>query len=187
MQRPVRPGELPKTPLARLCLTIAQRPITSYIVGEAIRLSSCLLADPPGLPLDGDKQLGEVSASLTSDGRHRLHIQRECYRAYLDEEMSIQQSDARCTNQDPSECGHLENGAGFGARERICIDGPRPVDSSRKVLSWVQHVYFCKNESGRQTTSNTKLWCGSWMETSWYVVPQLIFARCLRQNKPCAR
>ena len=46
---------------------------------------------PPGLPLDGDKQLGEVSASLTSDGRHRLHIQRECYRAYLVEEMSLQQ------------------------------------------------------------------------------------------------
>ena len=46
---------------------------------------------PPGLPLDGDKQLGEVSASLTNDGRHRLHIQRECYRAYLDEEMSLQQ------------------------------------------------------------------------------------------------
>ena len=38
-----------------------------------------------------DKQLGEVSASLASDGRHRLHIQRECYRAYLDEEMSLQQ------------------------------------------------------------------------------------------------
>ena len=38
-----------------------------------------------------DKQLGEVSASLTSDGRHRLHVRRECYRAYLDEEMSIQQ------------------------------------------------------------------------------------------------
>ena len=32
-----------------------------------------------------------MSASLTSDGRHRLHIQRECYRAYLDEEMSLQQ------------------------------------------------------------------------------------------------
>ena len=46
---------------------------------------------PPELPLDGDKQLGEVSASLTSDGRHRLHVQRECYRAYLDEEMSLQQ------------------------------------------------------------------------------------------------
>ena len=46
---------------------------------------------PPGLPLDGDKQFGEVSASLTNDGRHRLHIQRQCYRAYLDEEMSLQQ------------------------------------------------------------------------------------------------
>ena len=46
---------------------------------------------PPGLPLDGDMQLGEVSASLTSDGRHRLHFQRECYRAYLEEEMSLQQ------------------------------------------------------------------------------------------------
>ena len=46
---------------------------------------------PPGLPLDGDKQLGELSASLTSDGRHRLNIQRECYRAYLDEELGLQQ------------------------------------------------------------------------------------------------
>ena len=46
---------------------------------------------PLGLPLDGDKQLVEVSASLTSDCRHRLHTQRECYRAYLDEEMSLQQ------------------------------------------------------------------------------------------------
>ena len=46
---------------------------------------------PPGLPLDGDKQLGEVSTSLTSDGQHRLHNQRECYRAYLDEELSLQQ------------------------------------------------------------------------------------------------
>ena len=46
---------------------------------------------PPGLPLDGDTQLGEVSASLTSDGRHRLHIQRECYRDYFGEEVSLQQ------------------------------------------------------------------------------------------------
>ena len=46
---------------------------------------------PSGLPLDGDKELGEVTASLTSDGRHRLHIRREYYRAYLDEEMSLQQ------------------------------------------------------------------------------------------------
>ena len=45
----------------------------------------------PELPLDGDKQLGEVSVSLTSDGRHRFHIQRECYRAYFEEEMRLQQ------------------------------------------------------------------------------------------------
>ena len=90
MQRLVPPGELPKTPLARLCSTIAQRLITSYIVGEVIHLFNCSLVDP-GLPLDDDKQLGEVSASLTSDGRHRLHFQQECYRAYLDEEMSLQQ------------------------------------------------------------------------------------------------
>ena len=85
MRRLVPPGELPKTPRARLCSTIAQRLITSYTAGEVTHLSSC------GLPLNGDKQLGEVSASLTRDGRHRLHIQRECYRAYLDEEMSLQQ------------------------------------------------------------------------------------------------
>ena len=84
MQRLVPPGELPKTPLARLCSTIAQRLITSYTVGEVIHLSNCSLVDPH---LD----CHEVSASLTSDGRHRLHIQRECYRAYLDEDMSLQQ------------------------------------------------------------------------------------------------
>ena len=142
---------------------------------------------PPRLPLDGDKQLGEVSASLTSDGRHRLHIQRECYRAYLDEEMSLQQNDASCTSQDPFVCGHLENGVGFGVRERICIDEPRPVDSSEKVLSWVQRGYFCKNGNEREMTSDTKLYCGSWMETSWYVVPQLISVRCRRRNKHCVR
>ena len=139
---------------------------------------------PPGLPLDGDKQVGEVSASLTNDGRHRLHIQRECHRAYLDEEMSLQQ---RRREMHKSRPDHLESGVGFGARERICIDEPRPVDSSRKALSWVQRVYFCKNGNGRETTSNTKLWCGSWMETSWHVVPQLIFVRCLQQNKHCVR
>ena len=32
-----------------------------------------------------------MSASLTNDGRHRLHIQRECCRACLDEEMILQQ------------------------------------------------------------------------------------------------
>ena len=34
-------GELPKTPLARLCSTFAQRLITSYIVGEVVHLSNC--------------------------------------------------------------------------------------------------------------------------------------------------
>ena len=44
-------------------------------------------------------------------------------------------------------CGHLENGVGFGVRERICIHEPWPVDISKKVLSWVQREYFCKNGS----------------------------------------
>ena len=46
MQRLVPPGELPKTPLARLCSTIAQRLTTSYTVGEVIHLSNCSLVDP---------------------------------------------------------------------------------------------------------------------------------------------
>ena len=45
--------------------------------------------------------------------------------------------------------GRLESGVGFGVREHICIDEPRPVDSSKRVLSWVQRVYFCKNVSGK--------------------------------------
>ena len=36
-------------------------------------------------------------------------------------------------------------------------DEPRPVGRPKKVLSWVQHVYFCKNGSGKEMTSNTKL------------------------------
>ena len=162
MRRLVPPRELPKTPLARLCLTIA-RPPFQLLIGRS----------PPGLPLDGDKQVGEVSASHTNDGRHRLHIQRECYRAYLDEEMSLQQRRREMHKSRPFRLEH------------ICIDEPKPVDSSRKALSWVQRVYFCKNGSGRETTSNTKLWCGSWMETSWNVGPQLIFVRCLQQDKHC--
>ena len=102
---------------------------------------------PPGLPLDGDKQLGEVSASLTSDGRHRLHIQRECYRAYLDN-----RNDERCTSQDPFVFGHLENGVGFGVREHVCINEPRPVDSSKRVHSWDRREYSCKNVREREMT-----------------------------------
>ena len=48
-----------------------------------------------GLHLDGHlqtkKQLGELSASLSTDGRRRLHIQRECYSPDLDEELGPQQ------------------------------------------------------------------------------------------------
>ena len=54
----------------------------------------------------------------------------------------------------------------FCVREHICIDEPRQVDSSKRLLSLVQHEYFWKNVSEREMTSNTKLWCGSWMEIS---------------------
>ena len=87
---------------------------------------------PPGLPLDGDKQLGEVSASLTSDGRHRLHIQRECYRAYLDEEMSLQQKRREMHKSKPFRVWSPGEGVGFGVREHICIDEPRPVVRERE-------------------------------------------------------
>ena len=46
-------------------------------------------------------------------------------------------------------CGHLENGVGFGVREHICIDEPRPVVSSKRVRSWVRRVYSYKNVSER--------------------------------------
>ena len=113
MQRLALPGELPRTLLARLCSTIAQKLTTSCIVGEAIHLSNCSLVDPHLVCHWMVKQLGEVSASLTSDGRHRLHIQRECYRAYLDEEMSLQQKRREMHKSRPIVCGHLENGVGF--------------------------------------------------------------------------
>ena len=131
---------------------------------------------PPGLPLDGDKQLGEVSASLTSDGRHRLHIQRECHRAYLDEEMRLQQRRREIHKSRPFRVWSSGEWCWFWRSRAHLHRRPRPVGSLRMARSWVQHVYFCKNGSGRETTSNTKLWCGSWMETNWYVALQLIFA-----------
>ena len=162
MRRLVPPRELPKTPLARLCLTIA-RPPFQLLIGRS----------PPGLPLDGDKQVGEVSASHTNDGRHRLHIQRECYRAYLDEEMSLQQRRREMHKSRPFRLEH------------ICIDEPKPVDSSRKALSWVQRVYFCKNGSGRETTSNTKLWCGVVDGDQLERWSSAHLRRCPQQDKHC--
>ena len=113
---------------------------------------------PPGLPLDGDKQLGEVSASLTSDGRHRLHIQRECYRAYLDEEMSLQHKRRETHKSRPFRVWSSGEWCWFGVREHICIDEPRPVVSSKRVRSWVRREYSCKNVSEREMTSNKS--CG---------------------------
>ena len=56
--------------------------------------------------------------------------------------------------------GRLERSVGFGVREHVCIDEPTLVVSSKRVLSWVQREYFCKNVSEREMTSNTKLCCG---------------------------
>ena len=132
------PGELPKTLLARLCSTIAQRLITSYIVGEVIHLSSCSLVDPH---LDYHWMVTsnweEVSASLTSDGRHRLHIQRECYRAYLDEEMSLQQKRREMHKSRPFRVWSSGEWCWFWRSRALCIDEPRPVVSSKRVRSWV--------------------------------------------------
>ena len=66
-------------------------------------------------------------------------------------------NDERCTSQDPFVYGRLESGVGFGVRDLH----RRPVDSSKRVLSWVQREYFCKNVSEREMISNTMLWCGS--------------------------
>ena len=46
---------------------------------------------PPGLPPEDEKCLGEISASLTADGRRRLHMQRVCCKSWLDEELGLQQ------------------------------------------------------------------------------------------------
>ena len=85
MQGPVLPGELPKALLIKLFSTIARRPITSYIVGEASRLSSCSLADPRR-----DYHCMETNNWEKSARRSRVMadiactFQRECYWAYLE-------------------------------------------------------------------------------------------------------
>ena len=52
---------------------------------------------PLGLPLEDEKELWEISASLTTDVRRRLHIQRECYKSYLDEELGLSTGTTRNT------------------------------------------------------------------------------------------
>ena len=41
------------------------------------------------------KELWEISASLTTDGRRRLRIQRERYKSYLDEELGLSTATTR--------------------------------------------------------------------------------------------
>ena len=142
---------------------------------------------PPGLPLDGDKQLGEVSASVTSDGRHRLHMQRVLsgLSGRGDEHSTEATRDAQIKTLPSVVIWRMVLVLALESTSASTDQGHSTVQGRRFLGS--MRMYFCKNGSGRQTTSNTKLWCGSWMETSWYVVPQLIFARCLRQNKRWAR
>ena len=69
MQRPVLPGELPRTPLARPLFDDCTEAHNELHRRRGYSPFQLLIGrSPPGLPLDGDKQVGEVSASLTSDG-----------------------------------------------------------------------------------------------------------------------
>ena len=124
---------------------------------------------PPGLPLDGDKQLGEVSASLTSDGRHRLHIQRECYRAYLDEEMSLQQKRREMHKSRPFRVWSSGEWCWFW-RSRAHLHRRTKASRQFKEGAFLGPArVLLQNVREDEMTSNTKRWCGSWMETSWYV------------------
>ena len=188
MQRLVPPGELPEDTSCEALFDDCTEAHNELHRRRGYSLFQLLIGrSPPGLPLDGDKQLGEVSASLTSDGRHRLHIQRECYRAYLDEEMSLQQKRREMHKSRPFRVWSSGEWCWFWRSRAQLHRRTKASRQFKEVLSWVQQEYFCKNVSEREMTSNTKLWCGSWMETSWYVVPQLIFVRCRQRNEHCVR
>ena len=172
MQRLVPPGELPEDTSCEALFDDCTEAHNELHRRRGYSPFQLLIGrSPPGLPLDGDKQLGEVSASLTSDGRHRLHIQRECYRAYLDEEMSLPTETTRDAQVKTLSCMVVWKVVLVLAFESTSA-------STNQVQSTVQRGCFLgssastfasKNVSEREMTSNTKLWCGSWMETSWYV------------------
>ena len=68
------------------------------------------------------KYMGELSASLTTGRRRRrLHIQRGCYKSYLDEELGLQQRRHEMHRHDRGVCGLMLRGAGSGGQELIPI------------------------------------------------------------------
>ena len=53
---------------------------------------------PPGLALEDDKEMGENTASLTTDGRRRRHTQRRCYKSHTCmKNRDFNSNNARCT------------------------------------------------------------------------------------------
>ena len=142
---------------------------------------------PPGLPLNGDKQLGEVSASLTSDGRHRLHIQRECYRAYLDEEMSLQQKRREMHKSRPFRVWSSGEWCWFW-RSRAHLHRRTKASRQFKEGAFLGPARVLLQERERKG-DDLKYKATVWLVDGdqLYVVPQLIFVRCRRRNKHCVR
>ena len=102
---------------------------------------------PLGLPLEDEEELGEVSASLTTDGRRRLHIH---------------ESGTSHT------WGLLVNGVVSGHHyELIHIAERRGVGSSRTEHFWDQREFHCKREERAHVEGvSTKQQLGLWMVIS---------------------
>ena len=82
-----------------------------------------------------------------------LHIQRESYRAYLDEEVSPPNKKTTRDAQvkTPFVCGRLESGVGFWrSRAHLPSTNQGQSDSSKRVRSWVRREYSYKNVSERE-------------------------------------
>ena len=97
-----------------------------------------LSSDPVGLPLVSGKQLGDIGASLATDGRKEVHVQWECFTAHPDEEMDFSSVVKHCIFQCHGEDGRLENSAGTDGPKLTPCAVQRKVVNSEKVQWWTE-------------------------------------------------
>ena len=123
MSSKILPGELHDVHLAtrhvKTCLTIAPKHTTNFTSDEGIHPVNCSSKNHHlDCHLKMRNNWENISASLTTDGRRRLHIQRECYKSHTDD---FNNDNAICTGRDRGVSGLLVSGVGSVDQDPIHI------------------------------------------------------------------
>ena len=127
-----------------------------------------------------------ISASLTTDGRRRLHIQRECYKSHTDD---FNNDNAICTGRDRGVSGLLVSGVGSGDQDPIHIAERKHVQregtregNKHKARAWIvdgDQLIRCSTAHTRPLTYAEQTLCllrdgetTSFQETVLNLLPQ---------------